>query len=56
SYWDPRAVSPTGVRGIMMLTRSTARQLGITDRVDPAQSIDGGSQYVRSLMDRLPAG
>ncbi|MFQ6021188.1 MAG: membrane-bound lytic murein transglycosylase MltF [Acidiferrobacterales bacterium] len=54
SYWDPRAVSPTGVRGIMMLTRRTAKQLGIADRVDPSQSIEGGSRYIRSLIDRMP--
>lgn len=29
SHWNPRAVSPTGVRGIMMLTQQTAGQLGI---------------------------
>lgn len=54
SHWNPRAVSPTGVRGIMMLTQSTARDLGIEQRTDPDQSIDGGSRYFKSLFNRLP--
>jgi membrane-bound lytic murein transglycosylase F len=55
SYWDPRATSPTGVRGMMMLTEVTARQLGVTDRLDARQSIFGGAAYLRSLMDRIPS-
>ncbi len=54
SHWNPDAISRTGVRGVMMLTRRTASQLGVEDRRDPAQSIDGGARYLRSLMDRLP--
>lgn len=53
SHWDPDAVSPTGVRGIMMLTRATARELGVEDRLDPAQSIDGGARYLRNMKKRL---
>ena len=54
SNWNPRAVSPTGVRGIMMLTRNTAKQLGIKKRTDPAQSIEGGARYIKSLYQRFP--
>ena len=54
SHWDPNAVSPTGVRGVMMLTQPTAAQLGVTNRLDPAQSIFGGARYLRSLLERLP--
>lgn len=54
SHWNPRAVSPTGVRGIMMLTQVTARDLGVERRTDPEQSIEGGSRYFKSLLDRLP--
>ncbi len=54
SHWNPKAVSPTGVRGLMMLTRSTARQLGIRNRVDAKQSIFGGAQYLASLVKRIP--
>ncbi|WP_136069202.1 membrane-bound lytic murein transglycosylase MltF [Modicisalibacter radicis] len=53
SHWKPRATSPTGVRGLMMLTQSTAEQMGVADRLDPAQSIDGGARYLRSVKQRL---
>jgi membrane-bound lytic murein transglycosylase F len=54
SYWDSKSVSPTGVRGFMMLTRSTAEELGVVDREDPAASIEGGARYLRHLLDRIP--
>lgn len=54
SHWDPAALSPTGVRGIMQLTQATADFLRIADREDPAQSIWGGSRYFRQLLDQLP--
>ncbi len=54
SHWNPNAVSPTGVKGIMMLTLPTAKTLGITSRLDPEQSIKGGAQYFGQLLDRLP--
>jgi membrane-bound lytic murein transglycosylase F len=53
SRWDPAARSPTGVRGLMMLTLNTARQLGIDDRTDPTQSIVGGARYFAHLRKRL---
>ena len=53
SHWDPKAKSPTGVRGIMMLTRRTARSLGVDNRLDPAQSIDGGARYLQKMQNRL---
>lgn len=54
SRWDRHAVSPTGVRGIMMLTRDTASSLGIQNREDPTKSIEGGARYFQSLEKRLP--
>jgi membrane-bound lytic murein transglycosylase F len=54
SHWDPEAVSPTGVRGIMMLTEATADVIGIQDRVDPEQSILGGAEYFVRTKERLP--
>lgn len=53
SAWDPDAVSPTGVRGLMMLTRATAREVGVRQRTDPKQSIDGGAQYFLKLHARV---
>jgi membrane-bound lytic murein transglycosylase F len=54
SHWDPTAVSPTGVRGIMMLTQNTAKSLGVTDRLDPDAAIDGGARYLADRHRRLP--
>lgn len=54
SHWDPAAKSPTGVRGIMMLTRRTAESLGVTNRLDPVQAIDGGARYLADRHERLP--
>lgn len=54
SHWNPRAVSPTGVRGIMMLTQNTARMLGIENRTDPEQSIMGGARYLVRMRRRIP--
>ncbi len=54
SHWDPLATSPTGVRGIMMLTAETADRLGVSDRLDPRQSILAGAKYIASLRDMLP--
>ena len=54
SKWNRHAISPTGVRGLMMLTRSTAADLGIQNRLDPKKSIAGGAQYLSHLYKRLP--
>ena len=54
SHWQPDAVSPTGVKGLMMLTRATADHMNVENREDPQQSIDGGARYLRYLHDRIP--
>jgi membrane-bound lytic murein transglycosylase F len=54
SHWNPNAKSPTGVRGIMMLTRITAKEVGVTSRLDAQQSIAGGAKYLNNLRKRLP--
>ncbi|HET9370581.1 MAG TPA: transglycosylase SLT domain-containing protein, partial [Vicinamibacterales bacterium] len=53
SHWDPEAASQTGVRGLMMLTQDTADELGVTDRLDPRQSILGGTRYLMQLRNRI---
>ena len=53
SHWNPRAVSPTGVRGIMMLTLETAGHLGIKNRLDPTSSIYGGAKYLAQIRGRF---
>jgi len=54
SHWNPKAVSPTGVRGIMMLTQQTAGQMGIKNRLDPKSSIMGGAKYLDQIRKRFP--
>jgi|TARA_R110001592_G_scaffold333746_1_gene617718 membrane-bound lytic murein transglycosylase F len=54
SHWNPSARSPTGVRGMMMLTQPTAAYVGVDDRLDAEQSIRGGAFYLKDMMERLP--
>ena len=53
SHWNPKAISPTGVRGIMMLTQRTAKELGVKNRLDPASSIEGGAKYYNQIFKRI---
>jgi membrane-bound lytic murein transglycosylase F len=55
SHWDTFNTSPTNVRGLMMLTEGTADRLGVTDRLDPKQSIIAGARYVLTMKDLIPA-
>ena len=55
SRFDPQATSPTGVRGVMMLTDDTAARVGVKDRLDPEQSILGGARYLAEVRDKIPA-
>ncbi len=54
SQWDPDATSPTGVRGIMMLTEETADRMGVSNRLDPKESILAGGRYLDMLKGMLP--
>jgi membrane-bound lytic murein transglycosylase F len=54
SHWRSHAVSPTGVRGIMMLTEATADYLDIEDRMDPVSSIFGGARFFARQTERIP--
>lgn len=54
SHWDANATSPTGVRGIMMLTKETAARMQIEDRNNPEQSIKAGSEYLQLLLTKMP--
>lgn len=54
SHWNPKAKSPTGVRGMMMLTLPTAKSVGVTNRLDPEQSIQGGAKYLQKMLNRIP--
>jgi membrane-bound lytic murein transglycosylase F len=54
SHWRSHAISPTGVKGIMMLTQATADYLDIEDRMDPESSILGGAEFFTRQTERLP--
>ena len=53
SHWDPNATSPTGVRGLMMLTQATAASVKVKDRLDPRQAIFGGARYLKQQKNRI---
>lgn len=53
SHWNPYATSPTGVRGLMMMTSSTADLMGVDDRLNPQQSILGGAKYLALMIDQM---
>jgi membrane-bound lytic murein transglycosylase F len=54
SHWNPRARSFTGVRGLMMLTKKTAKMLGVKNRLNPKQSIEGGARHLKGMMGLIP--
>lgn len=54
SLWQPGATSKTGVRGLMMLTLGTAQAMGVSNRLDPKQSIEGGAKYIVHVKQQLP--
>tara|TARA_B110000467_G_scaffold144570_1_gene147436 strand:- start:2111 stop:2845 length:735 start_codon:yes stop_codon:yes gene_type:complete len=56
SQWNPRAKSNMGVRGMMMLTQQTAKSLGITNRIDPRNSIIGGSRHLADISAAINYG
>jgi membrane-bound lytic murein transglycosylase F len=55
SHWNPDAISPTGVRGMMMLTEHTAQMMEVADRQDARASIIGGARYLQGVIRKVPA-
>lgn len=53
SMWQADVTSKTGVRGLMMLTQNTAQAMGVSNRLDPKQSIIGGAKYFAYVRDQL---
>jgi membrane-bound lytic murein transglycosylase F len=54
SHWNPDAVSPAGVRGLMMLTEGAASEVEVDDPTDPEQSILGGTEYLQRMLRSIP--
>jgi len=52
SGWNPHAVSSKGAVGLMQLIPETAKRFGGGNLFDPAQNVEAGTTYLRSLLDR----
>lgn len=52
SGWNPQAVSRKGAVGLMQLIPQTAQRFGVENSFDPAENVEGGTSYLRTLLDR----
>lgn len=52
SNWNTSAISRKGAQGLMQLVPETAQQFGVFNAFDPAQNVEAGTRYLRSLLER----
>jgi membrane-bound lytic murein transglycosylase F len=55
SHWNALAVSPTLVKGLMMLTKAVAKEQGVMNRLDPLQSLEGGARHFLKMLKKVPS-
>ena len=53
SAWNPRAISRAGAQGLMQLMPGTSKDMDVDDPFDPAQNIEAGTRYLRSMLDKF---
>lgn len=53
SRFDPKATSWAGAHGLFQMMPSTAKSMGVTNRSDPGQSIEGGTKYLKTMLERF---
>ncbi|MGY4527522.1 lytic transglycosylase domain-containing protein [Pseudomonas sp. UBA4617] len=51
SGYNPKARSPAGAVGLMQLMPDTAREMGVQNRLDPEDNVQGGARYLKRMLD-----